>query len=467
MGEWEINWMTEVKNKKEFARPTLNLLDDDQISKLHNASLDILLKTGVNIHCDKTRALLKKSGAKVYQDLRVYIPSELVERALSTAPSCINMFDRDGNKAMVLEKTNIYFGTGSDLMYTIDSQNQIKRDSVLKDVELAARVCEKLPNIDFVMSYALPKECAQQDCEIKQFQTMLENTKKPIVMTNYSEINVLEKMHKLACESCGGESSFIEKPNYILYSQLISPLQHHPDAIDRLIFCAQNRIPIIYVPTIMMGASGPVTLAGAIALASAECLAGLVIHQLYMPGAPFIYGGNVSPLDMKTSVFSFGTPEWRLADAAISQLSLYYNLPCFGTGGGSDSKTIDLQAGIEWSYTLLMSALSGNNLIHDVGYLESGLTGSLESFIVCNEIIDLVKRIIAGFKIDKGTLALELIKEIGPAGSFMGTDHTVKWFRESIWYPSLFNRSRSENLQSGIEENILIKARKQLKDLLA
>jgi len=156
-----------------------------------------------------------------------------------------------------------------------------------------------------------------------------------------------------------------------------------------------------------MGASGPVSLAGSLALANAECLAGLVMHQLRSPGAPFIYGACVSPLDMKTTVFSYGAPEWRIADSALSQLSLFYNLPIFGTAGASDTQAVDVQAGAEWGYSLLTSALSGTNLIHDVGYQESGLSGSLESLVICDEIVGMIKRVIDGFEISEETLAME------------------------------------------------------------
>ena len=451
---------------ESIKKPGLSILETSELEKIHKASLKILLETGVNIHSKEIRSLLKKAGARVKDNLRVFIPNDLIKKALSTAPPKINIYNRERKIAMVLEGMNSYFGTGSDLEYTIDHKNHKRRRSTLRDVELAARLCEKLPNIDFVMSYSLPSDVSEQVCEIEQFKAMLQSTNKPIIMTLYSGINNFKKIHNLACISCEGTENFIKSPNYIMYGQFVSPLQHDHGAVERLIFCAENLIPLIYVPTIIMGASGPVTLAGAIALANAECLAGLVMHQLSSPGAPFIYGGCISPLDMKTTVYTYGSPEWRLADIILSQLSNYYNLPIFGTAGATDSKVIDAQAGAEWALSLLTNALAGTNLIHDIGYIESGLTGSLESLVICDEIIGMVKKNISGIEINEETLALDMIKNVGPGGNFMGEDHTIKNFKKSIWYPSIFSRNRYENWQNEGLKDILQKASDCLKGLL-
>ncbi len=455
-----------ANDKYEEVRPRLNVLNPEQISKIHESSLEILRETGLNVHSEELRTLLAENGCKVKDNLRVHIPAELVEKALLSAPSCVDIFDRNNKKAMSLEGTSSYFGTGSDLEYTIDLKTHERRQSTLKDVELSACLCEKLKHIDFIMSYGLPNEVSPSDIEIEQFRVLLANTTKPIVMTIYSGLENFEKMHQMACESCGGEQNFRTAPNYAIYSQFVSPLQHDTGALDRLIFCADHKIPIIYVPTIMMGASGPVTLAGALALANAECLAGLVMHQLRSPGAPFIYGGCVSPLDMKTTVFSYGSPEWRIADSVLSELSIKYELPIFGTAGASDSLNLDIQAGAEWAYSLLTCALSGTNLIHDVGYLESGMTGSLEALVIVDEIIGMVKRVSAGFKINEDSLGLDMVKKIGPTGDFMAEEHTLEHYRKDVWYPNVFVRDRFDSRGAAGEQDVLQRAGERASELL-
>ncbi|MFA5863927.1 MAG: trimethylamine methyltransferase family protein [Phycisphaerae bacterium] len=426
---------------------SISPLANHSLDTLHDASLKILAQTGVNVHCPELRSMLKSVGAVVKDELRVHIPSDLVTRALATAPPRVELYDRNGKSAMILENAQCYFGTGSDLEYTMDGLTCERRRSTLNDVKNAAKLCDKLPNIDFVMSYALPRDVTTSECEVEQFRVMLENTTKPIIMTLFSGRTTFEKIHQLACRYGGGERTFRGKPNYIMYGQFVSPLQHDSGALERLVFCADHGIPLIYVPTIMMGASGPVTLAGALALANAECLAGLVIHQLRSPGAPFIYGGCVSPLDMSTTVFAYNSPEWRIADVVLSQLSRRYKLPVFGTAGATDAKAVDAQAGAEWAYSLLTCALAGTNLIHDVGYLASGMMGSLEALVICDELVGMVKRVLHGFEIDETALALEVIHRVGPGGNFLEEQHTLDHFRNNTWYPSLFSREHHEKEQ--------------------
>ena len=446
---------------------TLTVLPPKQLDRIHEASLSILAETGVNVHSEQVRDLMAGAGAKVENNLRTYIPAELVDKALDSAPSRIDVYDRNGHRSMCLEGTNCYFGTGSDLEFTVSCQSEKRLKSTLRDAELSARICERLKNIDFVMSFALPEEAAASRCAIEQFRVMLENTSKPIVMTVFSGPDTFEQMHELACQSCGGPDKFRQSPNYIMYGQFVSPLQHNTEALDRLMYCADNHIPVVYVATIMMGASGPVSLAGALALANAECLAGLVMHQLRSPGAPFIYGGCVSPLDMKTTVFAYGSPEWRLTDTALSQLSQFYNLPVFGTAGATDAQVIDAQAGAEWAYSLLACALSGVNLIHDIGYMESGLTGSLKSLVICDEIIGMVRQFMQGITVTEDALALDVIKQVGPAGHFFSESHTLENFRRDVWYPSLFSRHRFDNWKSKGGKDVLQRAADRIAELLA
>ncbi|NIA08001.1 MAG: trimethylamine methyltransferase [Actinobacteria bacterium] len=449
-----------------WIKPALAQIPDEQLETLHRASMKILAKTGVHVHSAQVRNTLQAAGARVKDDLRVYIPAELVERALSTAPSRIDVYDRTGQVAMVLEGPRSYFGTGSDLKYTFDLETQQRRESTLKDVELSARLCDKLTNMDFVMSHALPNDVSTSRCETEQMRVMLDNTSKPLVMTIYSGLATFEQMHEMACQACDGESNFRKAPNYVLYSQYISPLQQEQTALDRLLFCADHGIPIIYMSALLMGASSPVTLAGTLALANAECLAGLVIHQLQAPGAPFIYGGNNSALDMKTMTFCYGAPEWRINDIVIPQLAARYNLPNFATAGATDAKGFDAQAGAEWAYSIMLDIMSGSNLIHDVGYMDSGLTGSLESLVICDEIIGMAKHVTKGFELSEETLALDIIDEVGPAGSFIEHEHTLERFRKDIWYPTVFERNNFAKWQDAGAKDVMERARERVNELL-
>ena len=420
--------------------PSLTLMDQSKIEQLHDAATTILETAGLNVHHPAMRRTLADAGARLGESPRVYIPPALVEQALSTVRHDVTIYNRLGEPVMPMGPHQIYFGTGSDLVNTRDVATGERRGSVLEDVARSARLCGALDDVDFVMSCALPGDVPSEDVEPQQYYALLHNTVKPVIMTSYSGLDVFERMHEMACIIAGGDGAFRERPNYIMYGQFVSPLQHDLLAVDRLVFCADHEIPLIYVPTIMPGASGPITLAGSLALATAETLAGLVMHQVRHPGAPFIFGACVSQLDMRTMLFPYGTPEWRLSDLIMAEMSRHYGLPVFGTGGATDSKLVDAQAGAEYASSLLVAALAGTNLIHDIGYLESGLTGSLEGIVLAADEIRWVKHFVAGLGVSKETLALQVVADVGPGKQFLDHAHTLRHLRENMWVPHVLDR---------------------------
>ena len=217
----------------------------------------------------------------------------------------------------------------------------------------------------------------------------------------------------------------------------------------------------------MCGASGPFTLLGSLALALAETLAGLVMHQTQRPGAPFIMGACVSPLDMRTGLFPYGSAEWRLNDLVMAEMARHYGLPVFGTAGATDSKVIDAQLGVEYGGSLLAAALAGTNLIHDVGYLNSGLTGSLESIMLGAEQIRWVKRFVDGFEASEATLATDVIHEIGPGGNFLAHQHTVDFLRETMWMPFVTDHDDHDTWSAAGGEDYAVRARRYAGEVMA
>lgn len=234
--------------------------------------------------------------------------------------------------------------------------------------------------------------------------------------------------------------------NHALYSEPTTPLQHSAEATDKLLFCAEHAIPVTHSPAPMMGGTAPITLAGAVALGNAELLSGLVMHQLKRPGAPFLYGHGVHHLDLKEMVSVYGAPEFQLARLLAAEMGRFYGLPVWGYTGHSDSKVVDGQAAADAQFSALVALLAKTNLNHDVGYLESGLTGSPEMMTLTNEIISMTRRFVAGVRLDDEALAVGVIHEVGPGGQFMSHDHTMAHWRE-LWLPQVFDRRRLEAWQ--------------------
>ena len=401
------------------------LFTDAQLDEIHLASLEVLRRTGVRIHETEALALLQDAGCVVEDENLVKFPASVVEDALSHAPPRIVLCDRDGEARMYLEGRRTYFGTGSDLPNTLDLETGERRPSLLSDVEDTARLVDSLPNLDFAMSMALPADVPAKTSDRRSFLAMIENTVKPVVFTAWDEAGLTDIVN-MAQVVAGGAGQLTLNPFLLAYLEPSSPLQHSREAVRKLLFMADHGLPVVYAPGSVDGATAPVTPAGSLAMSSAEALSGLVISQLRRAGAPFVWGSGGGPLDMRTAVCVYGTPEFMLHCMGMAELGhYYYNMPVWGFSGCSDSKLPDIQAGIESALWILWTAFSGANLVHDIGYVESGLTCSYEMIVICDEIISFVRRLLGGVDLSRDEMALDVIHEVGPGGSYVETSHTL------------------------------------------
>ena len=428
-----------ISGFKSRCVPTYHLLTPEQIKSIHTATLELLETVGVDIHHDEARQMLADAGCRLKEDYRVRIPNWLVEAAIQSAPSRITIYNRLGNEAMRLEGRRVHFGLGTDLSRTYDLDTGELRQSQLKDVAAAARIGDALQHIDFIGSYALAADSPTNLKYVDAFKTELENSVKPIFYTA-AGLEDITYINAMAAEVVGGEAALREKPIHIHYAEPLSPLTHSFGAVQKLFFCADHGIPVNYTPGMMSGASVPVTLAGAIAVGNAEALSGLVMHQLRSKGAPIISGFGMSTIDMRTSACIYGCPEYRLALSACADLYHYYGVPMWGTAGVSDANCLDQQAGMEWAVSIMMDAMHGANLVHDIGYLGQGLIGHPGGLVMCDEIISYVKRFVRGFDLDDAHLGLDVIREVGPGGEFISTEQTMEMFKTEHWLPDQCNR---------------------------
>jgi trimethylamine--corrinoid protein Co-methyltransferase len=432
----------------QHCTPRFRLLDDRQIQRLHHAALRILDEVGVRVFHKAALDLLNAHGARVRDGNVVQIPPFLVEEAIRSAPSNILIFNRKKELALELGGRRIHFGTGTDLPKTIDLHTREIRDTVAEDIIASTKICDALAQIDFIGSYGLPKDVAPGLHYIRCFQLEVENSVKPVFFTAESKED-LETILDMAAAVAGGMDALSSFPFLIHYSEPTSPLAHSQEALSKLILCAEKGIPVNYTPALLAGATGPVTLAGALSVAVAEALSGLAIHQLVHKGAPIITGVAATTMDMLHATACYAAAEFRLTHSAYADLFHSYDLPIWGTAGCSDSQYPDLQAGAEYAFTLLNAALDGANLIHDCGYLGQGFVAAPEMLVFADEVIGMVKRYMKGFAIDEDHLAADVIKKVGPGGHFLVEKHTLNFFQEEHWRPSFFNR---QNLQEWIQK---------------
>jgi trimethylamine--corrinoid protein Co-methyltransferase len=427
----------------------LTYLSEADKRAIYEAALEIMACVGQRVHHAEALELLRGAGCEVTEPDLVRVPAELVEQARASVPAMIEIFDRAGRPAMSLGGYNTYFGNGSAVTSVYDLESGEHRASGLADGVQAARLCDALPNIDFVMAHAHPTEVDPHLALLESFRTMVVNTTKPpvVVAENAGD---LEVMWRIACELRGDAKELRARPYFTVYAEPTSALRHSFDSLAKLLLCADHGIPALYSTAPLAGGTAPITVAGHVAQGTAESLLGLVIHQLRRPGAPFIFGIGPAVLDMGTMQSAYNAPEFLMGYVCAVELARWLGLPNWGYAGTSDAQVIDAQAGLEAAELTLLSLATGSNLNHDIGYIDYGMTASLELMVITDEYIALNRRLLAGVDVTPETLALDTIRDVGPGGDFLSTRHTARHVRTAQWRPTILNRQgRARWLEEG------------------
>lgn len=453
-------------------RPRMRVLNETQAWAIHHAALEILENTGFIMEHPQVSRMLLDAGCRLDGHGRMLMPARLVEDALKSAPRQITLYDQQGQRTMPLVNGNFFFGTGSDTIFTIDLDTGERRRTVLQDTGNFAKLVDGLENMDFCMSMGNPADAPIEQIYVHVFAEMVKKSNKPICFIADSGEDIA-KIHEIASLVAGGENELARRPFMLNYSEAISPLRYPNNVMEKLVFCARKRIPICLPSGCNAGGGGPTTLAGAMALGIAENLAGLAIHQLTNQGAPFLFAPNVSVLDMRHTVISYGCTEWSLTQAALADMrDIIYKLPIWAFAGATDAKAVDAQAGAEGMLSIITAMLSRCNFIHDVGYIESGHTSSLEMLTLADELVGMSRYFVDGLRVDDDTLALDVIDRVARNGSngaiFINDNHTFEHFKTALFHPQLADRSRyehwDENGATDMQQRCKEKARRVLSD---
>jgi trimethylamine--corrinoid protein Co-methyltransferase len=448
-------------NQTEFATAHFQRLSTDQCRRIHWASLEILERIGIRLYLQEAIDLLKKAGADIEDGNLALVPPGMVEKALSTAPKRVVLCDRHGEPVMPLEGSRCFYGPGSDCMHIVDHRTGVRRRPILDDVKEGTVLCDALTHVDFVMSMVVPSDVEDVLADRFQMKAMLSHTTKPIIVVTYDLDGLIDAI-EMTERVVGGAATLRRKPLTACYINVATGLRHNKEALQKLLFLAEKRLPALYIPVSTCGVSAPVTAAGAIAIDYAGALLGLVLSQLKQEGSPFIAPGmQPSPLDLRTLTSPYCPAERGIAQA----MGHFYNLPQFALGGASDSKVVDQQAAAEAALTLLTETLGGGNLVHDLGYLESGLTFSFTQLVICDEIVSWIKAFVQGIEISDQTLALDLIAQYRDQGPYLESEHTRRNFRRR-WYPDLFERADYETWLERGGQDLGQRATARVKELL-
>lgn len=453
-----------MKGPRPGPTPMVHALGDDGRKAIHAASLAILEATGCLVPLVEARSLLAEAGASVDGD-RVRIPADLVEHALTTVTSP-TLHNRLGEPVLPLTIGRVTFGSLVDTAYILDGDASAVRPFVRSDQGRMAAVLNALPNIDWL-------QCVGQAHDVPDpLQTQvavaetLRHATKPLLVYPYDRKGMLDSL-RLAEAIAGGEAAFRAKPFLFFASVPSAPLCGTVYNLEILLACAERQVPVLYYCCPAIGGNSPCSLAATLAVANADWLAGLVIHQLKCPGAPFCSAGfTLQVMDMRTTLWAYCAPEAQRGYSAVADLAHGYGLPAWGLEMIADTPRLDLQAGFEMGTNCLWGMLGGVELVHNSGMIGSGKLCSAEAFVLADELIGFVRASMGTSPAIDASLqdSLSLAASVGPGGEYVTHAHTLEHFRD-FWYPTILERANFDPMSQTAGVDLSGRLRSRVREL--
>jgi trimethylamine--corrinoid protein Co-methyltransferase len=381
-------------------KPSIKVLSDQELWDIHCASLDTLENVGVDVHDEQAREILVSAGAIAGSAVRIRLPAKLVKAAVDKCAPVVLLHGREGLPPLRIGGSRVCYGTCGYPTSVLDWQSGELRSARVSDLEEAARLTDVLENIDFILPPLSPVDVPQDYVDRYQWMACLLNTRKPIVNQCYDAAGFRDLV-AMASEVAGNQENLCRAPFVAPLVCVTSPLTLHREACEVIMGSADLSLPSFVMAGPMAGGSAPSTLAGSLTMANAEVLAAIVLAKAVNDAAPFIYASWARTLDMKYANIALGAPEFALLGAASSQLARMYGLPCGGGALLTDSQLPDAQAGYEKLGTALLPALAGWNMICGAAAYGGELVLTLEGYIIDDEVIGWVKRVLDGFAVDE------------------------------------------------------------------
>ena len=417
-------------------RPKLKMLNDTMIAKIIEEGFSLLMNPGVEVHNDNALKLLSEAGANVDFDTHIArIPEALARQAVETTPSEFYLYNVDGERAVHYGGDNVHFTPGSSALMLLDRETQRQRKPNTADFVRFIKLVETLLQIDAQSTAMIPADVPEEIGDLYRLYLALNYMRKPII-TGAFRTDTWWTMKDMLVAVAGSEESLAEKPIAVFDVCPSSPLRWSYLTSQNMIDCARHSIPAEIVSMPLTGATSPVTLAGAVVQHAAECLSGVTISQLAKEGAPLVWGGSPSALDMREGTTPMGAVGTWMIDAAYTQIGKALEIPTHTYLGMTEAKVVDAQCGLESAGGTLLAALAGVNMVSGAGMMAFENCQSYEKLVIDAEAIGMAKRLIAGIQFRDNPIALSLLQEVGHHGSFIAHDHTYQWFCEELHIPS-------------------------------
>ncbi len=420
-------------------------LSESDMKHIHETVMRIYEEVGIQICTKRGFDLFKDRGARVSEEKQVvYISPAMFEDLRDLAPSEVVLYGREEKNNIFVGGKRVHFGSGGTALNILDLEAGEKRPSTLQDVRDVSKLLDKLENVHFQVIPVYPNDLPVEKVDVNRFFAALQNTTKHVMGGTYTlegTKNVIRMGEILA----GSAEKLRREPFLSLITCVMSPLKIDDTYGEFLMTVAEAGIPLAIPAEPIAGATSPVTIAGTVTNLCCETMGGILLAQLVNPGTPCLFGSVGTGADLRTMGYVSGSVEEGLINAASAQMAQFYGLPFYATAGQSDAKCVDTQAGWEGAITNLLVGMAGANFIHDaMGLLEFCMTASYEKYVIDNEIVGEVMRVLQGIEVNPKTLAFEVTRRIGPGGHFVSNEHTCENMRSEHFIPSVADRNDRE-----------------------
>ncbi|MCS7259932.1 MAG: trimethylamine methyltransferase family protein [Anaerolineae bacterium] len=426
-----------------MARIQLQFLSDEEKQHIHSAALDLLDKIGLRIVDAEARAILADAGAHVDSNMqRVRFPVPLVESARQKVPSEFTLYGRDpqDQKHVVhLKPGNVYYSTNGYAVHWYDPQSETRRPITQEDLAWITRLADAQEQLDIMATIGTPVDAPAETNDRYQQVISLLNSTRPVLNTAYGKSGVRDNV-EIATIVRGSREALRQYPLWVVDLTTLSPMELDERQASAMVEAARQGVPIGISPGPIAGATGPVTLAGNTAMATAELLGAITLVQTVQPGTPVLYTSYTRSLDMSSGQLAMGGPEFALQRIATAEMARYFNIPSRGGGLITDAKAVDAQLGVEKLLGCLLPSLAGLTVVAGFGMVDTLNTVRPEVFLIDNEIVSVVRHTLKSFEVNEDTIPHDLIAEVGPGGNFLTAPHTLEHFKRELWFTRLWER---------------------------
>jgi trimethylamine--corrinoid protein Co-methyltransferase len=440
-------------------RCRLDVLANEGVEKIRYAALEILELTGVAVRSEKGRRLLRDAGCAVDEKSAVVkFPPNLVEEMARKNDRAVVFYGRTRKHDARLDFEHVHVCSDGNGTEAMDFETRKRVPSRKSDVARSAFVADALKGHGINWPNVTSQDVPQGTRHIHDLQATLENTEKHITLATDTTAWEVQDVVELASAAVGGKEELRKRPIISSIHTSFTPLQIEGEGLDAGFVAADAGLPICFYVMPGPGSTGPATLAGSVAMAVAEALAGNTLFQLNRPGTAFVFSCGIAPMDMKTSTRAGGSPEHGLTSAAFSQMAHYFGFPSLVGGFVTTSKEPDEQASYEKFSSAVTPILAGADMIAGIGLLEDCRTVWLEQLVIDSEMSRIIGRMAQGIEVNDDTLAIDVIDKVGIGKDFLGQRHTMEHFRTEHFIPIVTDRSSYDTWKAKGSKTMLDRA---------